>query len=74
MLNLFRRPKIDTFYVERQVKLENDIAVVRDELNNILQTVESGSREVDKRLRHLENIERVLKIRGSHGEKHDSEN
>lgn len=74
MLNLFRRPKIDTSYVERQVKLENDIAVVRGELNNILQTVESGSREVDKRLRRLENIERVLEIRGSHGEKHDSEN
>jgi septation ring formation regulator EzrA len=74
MLNLFRRPKIDTSYVERQVKLENDIAVVRGELNNILQTVESGSREVDKRLRRLENIERVLEIRGSYGEKHDSEN
>lgn len=75
MLNLFRRPQPDHAYHERQERLENDIAEVRGKLNNILQTVESGSREVNKRLDRLENIADILRIRGEHGvtdEKHDA--
>lgn len=61
MINLFRRPKLD--HSDRITRLENDVAQARGDLNNLLQTVESGSRQINQRLDRLENITRVLHLR-----------
>ena len=63
MINLFRRPKLDHSDRDRITRLENDVAQARDDLNNLLQTVESGSRQINQRLDRLENITRVLHLR-----------
>lgn len=63
MINLFRRPKLDHSDRDRIARLENDVAQARGDLNNLLQTVESGSRQINQRLDRLENIMRVLHLR-----------
>ena len=63
MINLFRRPKLDHSDRDRIARLENDVAQARGDLNNLLQTVESGSRQINQRLYRLENITRVLHLR-----------
>lgn len=63
MINLFRLPKLDHSDRDRIARLENDVAQARGDLNNLLQTVESGSRQINQRLDRLENITRVLHLR-----------
>ena len=67
MINLFRRPKIDQSDRDRITQLEKDVAQARGDLNNVLQNIESGSRQINQRLDRLETITSVLHLREHDG-------